>query len=194
MISKDQLTALILAGGKSSRMGRDKGLISFEEKSFIDHIMLAVRPLVHEIIIVSDNRQYDQFNQKRVEDIHPNNGPVGGIHSGLIHSTTNYNIVLSCDIPRITTQLIQSLLLKESLDTPITFLRVEDKNMPLIGLYHKNCIEQFSNALSQGERRLQTVINACKTKHIDVDPNDFKYTLNINTPEQLNSLYHGNDH
>ena len=69
MSNKNNITGIILAGGKSSRMGSDKGFVIYNDKPFIQHIIDTLQPLVDEIIIVSNNPDYDVFKLKRVNDI-----------------------------------------------------------------------------------------------------------------------------
>jgi molybdopterin-guanine dinucleotide biosynthesis protein A len=88
MKNKTNITGLILAGGKSSRMGEDKGFLLRNGKPFIQYSIDALTPLVSEIIIVSDHPKYDVFRLKRINDITKNSGPVAGICSGLEASST----------------------------------------------------------------------------------------------------------
>ena len=88
MKNKKNITGIILAGGKSSRMGTDKGFVMYKNKAFIQHIIEAIHPLVDEIIIVSNNPDYDVFKLKRVNDIIENAGPLAGVYTGLFESET----------------------------------------------------------------------------------------------------------
>ena len=92
MAVKNNITGIILAGGKSSRMGSDKGFLKLNDKRFVLYSIEALKPLVSEILIVSDNENYDTFGYKRIEDIIKNSGPVAGIYSGLKASKTEYNL------------------------------------------------------------------------------------------------------
>ena len=107
----ENCTGIILAGGRSQRMGTDKGLLLLDGKSFVSHIYKALQPLFGEnCIIVSSNPDYDFLGCTRVEDIIPNKGPLGGIYTGLKYSKTKMNIVVSVDAPLVTTELLQWML------------------------------------------------------------------------------------
>jgi molybdopterin-guanine dinucleotide biosynthesis protein A len=94
------LTAAILAGGKSSRMGANKALITFRGTPMIDAVIGAVRPIAAEIIIVADDgAPYAPLRLAVVPDIHPDRGPLGGLHAALNASLTEDILLLSCDIP-----------------------------------------------------------------------------------------------
>ena len=188
MIDKKDITGIILAGGKSSRMGTDKGFLILDKKSFIQHSIDALKPLVSEIIIVSDHLDYDVLGYKRVIDTIKDAGPVAGICSGLKASHTNYNLVLSCDIPLIKTEILEKLIANTDTDSDIIQIESHGKTMPLIALYKKQCHTIFSHLLKKGERRLRMVVSQCRVKNIPLDYNDYKTTMNVNTKEELKQL------
>jgi len=188
MIQKKDITAIVLAGGKSTRMGTDKGWIDINGATFMARIINTVRPLVSNIIIVSDDARYDQFGTKRVTDIIPDAGPLGGIFSGLFYSETAINLVLSCDVPLIHEAVITELLKGNDPEKDIVQLQSQGKTMPLIALYKKQCIHPILSSLKSGERRLTKVVSQLNTKTIVLDASLEKFVTNINTPEDLKLL------
>jgi molybdopterin-guanine dinucleotide biosynthesis protein A len=185
MIDKKDITGIILAGGKSSRMGNDKGFLMLNEKPFIQYSINALQPLVSEIIIVSDNPDYDVFGFKRINDAIKNAGPVAGIYSGLEASSTEFNLILSCDIPLINSELLQKLI--DSVDDTSEIIQIESqrKSMPLIALYRKQCKDMFYKLLHTDERRLRIAVNTCKSKNIPLETELELFTMNVNTPNEL---------
>lgn len=184
------ITGIILAGGKSSRMGHDKGFIKFNNKPFIQHSIEALQPFVDDIIIVSNDKKYDVFNLKRVDDLIKNSGPLAGIYTGLSHSKTTDNIILSCDIPMISQALISTLIQQHSINTDVTYAVSNHKHMPLIAIYNKNCIPTCLELLNTGERRLKILIKNLKSNAVVIKSTLQKHTVNINTPNELNTLNH----
>ncbi len=83
-----QATGIILAGGKSSRMGEDKGLVLLNGKPMIQYVIEALKGVVSDIIIISNNASYNKFGIPVYPDIIKDKGPVGGIFTGLHHSKT----------------------------------------------------------------------------------------------------------
>ncbi len=185
--AKKQITGIILAGGKSKRMGSDKGFMLYNGKPFIQHSIDALEPLVTEIIIVSNNKEYDIFKKKRVEDIIPDAGPLAGLYTGLKHSTTEDNLVLSCDIPLINTTVLKELI-NHSTDADIVQVQSQDRKMPLIALYKKKCKDQCLSLLEQGERRLRVLIEKSNTKTIILNKTLEIYTKNVNSPIELKEI------
>ena len=107
MTDKNNITGIILAGGKSSRMGSDKALLLYRGKAFLTHVINALIPLVDDIIIVSNDERHSQFNYRRISDTIIDAGPLAGIHAGLTDSNTENNLVLSCDVPLIQTSILE---------------------------------------------------------------------------------------
>jgi molybdopterin-guanine dinucleotide biosynthesis protein A len=194
MIDKKHITGIILAGGKSSRIGSDKGFLLLENKPFIQHIIDAMQPLVNDIIIVSNNTDYDIFKLKRVNDLIENAGPLAGIYSGLHYSTTENNLVLSCDVPLINTQTLKKLTEHINKNTDIIQLESKGKTMPLIAMYKKHCEAVFFDLLQQGERRLRVAVNHFKVKTIVLSTTLEKFTKNINTLNHLNEITNDVNH
>ncbi len=188
MIDKKDITGIILAGGKSSRMGTDKGFLTLNDKSFVQYSIDAIKPLVSEIIIISDHSAYDVLGYNRVTDIIKDAGPIAGICSGLKASKTNYNLVLSCDIPLIKTEILEKLIVNPNDDLDIIQIESHGKTMPLIALYKKQCYPLFHNLLKEGERRLRVAVSQCRVESIALSFNDYNTTMNVNTREELNQL------
>ena len=159
MIEQKDITGIILAGGKSTRMGSDKGFLKFNGKSFIEYSIAALKPLVSQIIIVSNNADYDIFNVKRVEDVIKEAGPLAGIYTGLKTSKTEFNLVLSCDVPLITKEILEMLIEAQDRQSDIIQIVSQGKSMPLIALYKKCCETQFYQLLKNDERRLHVAVN-----------------------------------
>lgn len=194
MIDKKHITGIILAGGKSSRMGTDKGLLKLNGKSFVEYSIEALQPLVSQIIIVSNNPAYDVFELNRLEDMIKDAGPLAGLYSGLHQSKTEYNLVLSCDIPLIKTKILEKLIQEENGDSDIVQIESNGKSMPLIALYRKSCESTFHKLLQNGERRLRVAVSQCKVENIVLYSESELPTTNINTPEELKALNNvGND-
>lgn len=190
MLKNKDITAIILAGGQSSRMGSDKGLTMFNNKPFIQHIIDVVRPMCREIIIVSSNLAYDVFECTRQADIITNVGPLGGIHSGLKHSTTNVNLIISCDVPMISKPVIEQLYLGYSGDYEVIQTMVDNKSMPLVALYHKSCISPLENWLANDKRRVREFVESLRLKTVTIAEEQRNDLLNINSPQQLKKIVH----
>ena len=194
MNNKTNITGIILAGGKSSRMATDKGFLLLNNKPFVQYSIDALLPLVSEIIIVSDNPNYDVFGLKRINDITKNAGPVAGICSGLEASSTEYNLILSCDIPLINSEVLKKLI--DNIDDTSEIIQVESKgkSMPLIALYKRHVKDIFNKQLATDERRLRVAIKSCKSKNIIIEKELEFCTMNVNTQNELKAIENAYKH
>jgi len=184
------ISAFILAGGQSSRMGQDKGLMPFNGKLMIEHSIDTLKTIVIDIFIVSNNPIYNQFNLPLLSDITPNKGPAGGIYTALSHSKTEHNLILSCDTPFVNQQLIQYLLDRhESFD--ITIPKINEKKHPLIGIYNKTCKSFYKKSIEDNTLKLDLINQQLKYNVVTIDPLIFSPKLfhNINTPQDLKQTY-----
>lgn len=194
MSNKKDITGIVLAGGKSSRMGSDKGLIKIDNKTFVENVIAAMEPLVNEIIIVSNNPEYDQFGFYRVEDDIKDSGPLAGLYSGLKYSNSEFNLVLSCDIPIIKTEILEKLIEVDYKNYEVTQIESHNKTMPLIAIYQKQCMHKCLELLQQDERRLRVAVNQLKTKTIVIDSEYDPFVKNVNNKEDLKAINHAIEH
>lgn len=182
-------TGIVLAGGKSSRMGTDKSLIDFNGKKMIEYALSVLTPISDELIISSNSDDHSIFNYKIVADMFSDCGPIGGIHAALHESKTEKNFVLSCDMPHINTSLFQYLE-----KFPITYDAVIpvwgiDKIQPLAGIFYKSIMPLLEENIEKGNYKMRDLLLKANTCYVPIDdklpfyyPDIFK---NINSPEDL---------
>ncbi|MBL1281060.1 MAG: molybdenum cofactor guanylyltransferase [Fluviicola sp.] len=182
----NKITGVILAGGLSSRMGTDKGLMLLNGKAMIQYLIDTLKPILAEVIIIANNKEYDKFGLKVFPDKIPFKGPVGGIYSGLHHSKTEKVLIVSCDTPFITKELIQLLI--DSENNEVVISKQDDKLQPLIGLYSKNTMSTFKRCIEEDKLKLRKVLAVLQTKIINLDESDIDSSVfyNINTLSEFN--------
>jgi len=176
------ITAIILAGGKSSRMGEDKGLMLFEGKSMIEHIINLAKPLVNHILIISNNSAYHQFGYPVFEDFVKDKGPLVGIFTGLQNTTTVKNLILSCDVPFVNNELIE-LLLSHSENYDVVIPEKDKRTHQLIGVYNKSCIATIKEEIANDQLKIKLAIKKLNFKIVDANHIDARVFHNINTKE-----------
>ena len=194
MMERSNITGIILAGGKSTRMGTDKGFIKLNGVTFIEHVIASMHAFVNDIIIVSNNPDYDTFGYTRIDDLIEDSGPLAGLYTGLSYSTTEYNLVLSCDVPLINNEILVNLIsgMDESYD--IVQLKSQDKTIPLIAIYKKHCLFKCLELLDHGEKRLRMLAQQLNTKTITIGSDLEQYVKNINTQNQLSDILNEVEH
>lgn len=187
-MTKKKITGIILAGGKSSRMGSDKGIVNLNGKKFIEHILEAVLPNVNEVLIIANNDNYNNLGYKVIKDTIKDCGPLGGIYTGLMNSQTENNIVVSCDIPFINSDLIKYIIENTS-NADITVPVYKGNIEPLCAVFTKRTSDQIYNLIMNKDLKIQNILKYFITKEIFITKmqefyND-KLFVNINTPEEL---------
>ncbi|HHW07455.1 MAG TPA: molybdenum cofactor guanylyltransferase [Clostridia bacterium] len=181
---------IILAGGKSSRMKRDKAFVTVGNQPLIERIIDKVKNDFQEIIVVTNRPgAYDYLQVKVVSDLIPGLGPLSGMHAGLICSTSNYNLVVACDMPFVSTQLA-SLMLEEAPGYDVVAVRTADGLQPLHGIYGKDCIPVIETALKGEARKITHIYPYLNVKVIEAEKLAAwgitgEVFFNVNTPEDL---------
>ena len=179
------ITGIILAGGSSKRMGMDKGTLKLNNTMFTQHIINQLSSIVDEVLIVSNHEIYDQFNVKRIPDSISDYGPVAAIYSGLKASKTDYNIIISCDSPKVDLEVFKPLLNERNNKYDIVQYTTNNKTTPLIALYNRKCLSIFKLALKNKIQKLRFVIKQLETKTIEAPESIKDKIVNINTPKDL---------
>ncbi|TXE14629.1 molybdenum cofactor guanylyltransferase [Algoriphagus aquimarinus] len=189
MDKSQEITAYVLCGGKSVRMQAEKGLVLYKGKPFIRWIIEAIMPITSNIILVTSNGDYSLVGLPMIEDTYADKGPVGGIFTALNHSKTTRNLILSCDIPKITTELLRTVT-DESWETeaPVTFLSDGKNDYPLIGVYSKSALKIFADAISADKLKLCPLVNMISHQKISINSDQKSLVQNINSKAELQFL------
>jgi len=179
----------ILAGGKSSRMGTDKGLLLFEGKAMIQYVIEQMQPIFKKLAIVSNNPEYEKFGLEVIPDLIKDIGPAGGIYTALHRSEAKMNFMVSCDMPFITKEAIE-FLIKNADENQIVLLENHGKLEPLFGIYAKDCEAIWLQLIQQNTIKLQDMVSYFKLKIIPIENNEIfaaSFFKNINTKEDFNN-------
>ncbi len=203
-------TAIILCGGRSRRMGQDKGLIILDDKPLIIRIIETLDELVDEIILVlRDENQLKTYknlidnlkNQANtgkskiqlIIDVEKDKGPLVGLLSGLLQVKGNGAIVLPCDSPFITYSFVNKIFIKVQEKNENKFNAVVPKwpdgsLEPLHAYYYKSCIPLIQNRLEVGFTDVKSIFKIMNVNYVDVELLDSEKTSfkNLNYPEDVN--------
>ena len=184
----DPISVYILCGGKSSRMLTEKGLVLFQGKPFVEHIISAVLPLTQTIFLVTDNKEYDYLPYPKIKDLIQDKGPLGGIYTALADSKTEINLILSCDVPLITTEALLQLIEKHDESAAVTVLASESRIHPLIGIYTKSILTKVERAVKEELLKLRDFITTVPHQIISFEERETFQFTNINTPDELDQI------
>lgn len=183
------MTAIILAGGKSSRMGQDKAWLKIGEKAIIEQLLDKLTPIFKEVIISgSRTPDFNKLGVRIIPDELPETGPLGGIYSGLKAIDTDWAFCCACDMPFINPDLINALTCE--IDADALICQWEGKIHPLHGFYNKTCLPVIWQALEAEQYRMLDLLPRLRVKYLDetfiaqYDPYGYSF-FNLNTPEDL---------
>jgi molybdopterin-guanine dinucleotide biosynthesis protein A len=185
------VTAFILAGGKSTRMGVDKAFLDFDGRTLLARALDLARSVTAEVRIVGSREKFAPFAPV-VEDIFPAHGPLGGIHAALRSSHANLNLMLAVDAPFVSRTLLQYLL-GEAHHMPEATVVVPCCNghrQPLCAVYQREFAEAAEKALLAGKNRIDVLFDMVKSRVIgeeELERAGFSAALfcNLNTPADV---------
>lgn len=182
-MKSDNITGIILAGGKNARMGVDKGLLTYNGKTFIECIIELLKPYCKEIIIVSNNDNFNHLGYKIITDNYTNIGPLAGLEAGLKSSKTERNLFLTCDSPTIKKEFIEQLITTTN-ESDILYLTHKKDIFPLTAVYNQSVLYIIESQIQKNNLRVKDLLNLTLSKNIEIS----EPILNFNTPEDLQSL------
>lgn len=188
--NKSDISGFILAGGKSSRMGTDKALLVFQEEPLLKHMIKLIEPFCDNIAISGQNSDYSIFGVEMIPDLYSDCGPIAGIFSSIHHSLTNWNLLVSVDVPFVNEELILFLISnigEFNCIVPEHSSGVE----PLIGLYHKRTLQVIEEMIKTGDYKLTNLLSKLNTRYLDCNDLIKKYPrlfMNINRLEDYQSI------
>ena len=182
------LSGCLIAGGESSRMGSDKGLVFYRGVPMAQHSIGILNEFCDEVIISANNPEYNVFGFPVYSDTFYNSGPLSGIYTALENTKNEWCLVLSCDIPNLKSKTIYTLLEGCRPDAQVICFVRDGFYEPLIALYHRNIITRVKDSLIRGELSLQKLIKECNPVQLEITVLTAEESLgliSINTPDML---------
>ena len=176
------VTAIILAGGNNSRIGRNKAMLNVGSISFIEYVINQIRPLFGEIIISSNEPAlYKELSCRIITDKSEGQGPLMGIYSCLLEMQNDIAFVSTCDVPELNLPFLNKLLsYSQNYDIVVPILS-DGKYEPLFAVYNKTGISAIEKILNSERRKISLIFNELNVKYVPL--NDLTWYHNINTEE-----------
>lgn len=178
---------MILAGGRSSRMGQDKGWLPFRGRPLVESVIGAARTIGSKIRLITANPAYESLGYPCHEDEITGMGPLGGILSGLRLSDTRKNLVLGCDMPFLYHNLLASLV-EAAGEEDVLLTEHRGKAEPLCSVYDVRCIPTIEGALKAGRLKVTDALEQLNVRTISFDDAPWFQSdsfANLNTLEAL---------
>ena len=193
MKKKLPMTALILAGGKSSRMGCDKALLKFGEETILEDLVQVTASIFSEtFIIASQNKNYQPLDLRGaviLNDFWENKGPLAGLYTGLCYSTHQVCCVLTCDMPLVNDALLRGLTAfwQEGYDA-VCPEDSEGRLQPFPGIYSRSSRHFIRLLLDRGETTMRRLFDVLVIRPFVLGKKESEILANMNTPEDYEQV------
>jgi molybdenum cofactor guanylyltransferase len=185
------VSAAIMAGGKSKRMGQDKAWIELDGEPLIARVASVLAEVADEVIIVANDPRYESLGLRVVRDRYPTGGALGGIATGVGAATHDTVLVAACDMPFLSPD-VWRVILGHSGEADVVIPKIGGEYETLHALYTKACVPQMARAIAENRLRVISFFEQVRVLAIEesalraVDPTLRAFT-NVNTPEELAS-------
>ncbi|MDR3590950.1 MAG: molybdenum cofactor guanylyltransferase [Negativicutes bacterium] len=190
MADKAKLTGIVLAGGRSVRMGCDKASLPWGDSDLLHTVLGALAPVCARLIVVSNlPRVITLPAVDVVADSYPGCGPLGGIQAGLAASGTDYNFVAACDMPYIDSRAVDYMAAAvNGFDAAVPF--IDGYFNPLHAIYHRRCLAAIEEMLKQGHLRITDLYPKVRLRLVSAEElgqfrPDCAMLRNLNSPADL---------
>jgi molybdopterin-guanine dinucleotide biosynthesis protein A len=187
-----EITGVILVGGKSRRMGKDKAFLEISGRPILERVLQIHRDRFQRILLVGDRgERFAGYGLPVLEDIFPGCS-LGGLYTGLYHAQTEYIFVSPCDLPYPNREILDLVCsLREGNDAVVP--ATERGFEPLFTLYGKKCLNPMRDLLESGSRRISDFYPRVRTRYVsdaELSPLDREGIsfMNVNTPEEFARL------
>lgn len=193
----DSITSMVLAGGKSTRLGTDKALLTLcsgqrgvTAQTMMGGIVEKLLTISKEIIVVGDlKRGYEHLKARLVSDVYPGAGSLGGIYSGLQAAIFSHALVVACDMPFLNVRLLRYMISLPR-DYDVLIPKLGGRLEPLHAIYSKNCLSPIEGLLRCGDLCILDLFDQVRVRYVaeeEIERYDPKHLsfFNINTPSQL---------
>jgi molybdopterin-guanine dinucleotide biosynthesis protein A len=185
------VTAFILAGGRSTRMGTDKAFVDYDGRTLLARVLDLAGSVTSDVRIVGNTEKFAPFAPV-VEDVFRDRGPLGGIHAALRASLTELNVMLAVDTPFVSRAFLQYLISQSRAAPGATVVvpRGGGGWQPLCAIYRREFAGAAETALLAGRNRIDPLFNVVRTRVIEeqeLEDAGFSPAIfrNLNTPEEL---------
>jgi molybdopterin-guanine dinucleotide biosynthesis protein A len=172
----------VLAGGGSTRMGRDKALLPYRGVTLLEYVASQVEAAAGSVALVGPPERYAGFGYPTHPDLRPRAGPLGGLETALRNSEAEWSLVVACDMPGLTTDFLARLLARAEASGAACLLPVSPDGhpQPLCAAWSRRCLEPVAAALSSGVRKMADA--AARLAPALWPVNDASWFENLNTP------------
>lgn len=189
MGSKHAWTGVLLAGGKSTRMGQDKALLEVDGRPLLLHGVERLKPHVREVLVIGDPYKYGRIWPEVVPDEIPGLGPLGGIVTAIGAARFDRLLVMAVDVPGVTAALLERLVRELPEDADALVPRHNGRLEPLVAGYHRRCLPVLMECMMKSQLSMHGALERINTAFLDINPGEDGWPedlfRNLNSPADL---------
>ncbi len=187
------ICGIVLAGGKSSRMGQDKALLPYGDKRLVEHA-LAILEQKCQTLLVSSNKEIEGLTYPCIPDVYAGLGPLAGLQATLSASGRKHHLVLPCDVPFIPASLLERLLPTNPHIQAVIPVHPNGKQEPLVAYYSHSALALIEDQLQQGDLKMMHLLARLRVQTVPLRDTEAAWFQNVNTLEDYQGLKAGNSH
>jgi len=187
------MTGVVLAGGRSTRMGRNKALLPWAGTRLIERLLITLRPLFRDVAIVANEAApYADLGVPIWPDRLPGKGALGGIYTAVFHSTSPQTFCLACDMPFPNPAVI-AYLREVAPGYDVVVPRTADGYQPLHAVYSRTCLPAMETLLHADRLKIDGLFPLVRLRTVEepelrpLDP-ALRCFVNVNTPEEWDAV------
>ncbi len=175
----EDATAIVLAGGRSTRMGTDKSMLPIDGRPMIEHICRQLCGTFSRVLLsANDAERFAFLGLDVIPDRIPDQGPLMAVASALEASDSELNLVVGCDVPRIELPLVRRMLSEAGEADIVLPVTGDGREQPLFAVYRRGVRQCMNAALESGSRRFSDIYGSCRVRHIEIKEADRLVNLN----------------
>ena len=177
----DSTAGFVLTGGRSSRMGRDKALLSIEGISLVERTAQFVRDAAGSVTLIGAPERYAHLGLPAIPDLIADSGPIGGLYTALQRTRSDWNLVVACDMPGLSANFLRRLL-EAAIGQNSAALVPETASglHPLCAVYHRRILPAVASAIQHKQFKMHDLLRLIQAASWPVE--DPALLENVNTP------------
>lgn len=187
MLHRQEITGVVLAGGKSTRFGSNKALSQYRGKTFLQHTIGQLQPYTREVVIAGFYPEYENTGVAVLEDKYTAIGPLGGIYTAMTYATKPWLLVLTCDMPLVNNEIIMHMLSAARGETVVGWEYGKNGGaFPL--LISKDVLPNIEKAIAAKHYRVKQLFTWGSSKILTAPTEWQQYFTNINSLEEYKQV------
>lgn len=186
------ITGVVLAGGKSSRMGQNKALMTLGGRRLIDRVVDVLRQVFSNLLLVTNSPEvYADLGLSMAQDVFPDKGSLGGLYSAIYHAPTPYSFVVACDMPYLQSTVLDYLLTQIA-EYDVVIPDIRGELQPLHAVYNKTCLPPIQRRLEANRLKIVGFLPEVHVRTVQADElqsfdPDLRTFQNLNTWEEFSA-------